>query len=114
MAQFIPIAGDIQEVKPKNGTKFGLQEAQTIIGGYLQLIPESDWGMSRFIRILCDEEGTLKKLQFNERATTILHTAMAEKLHVSVAQLPQLVGRRLRYLPRIVGPALVLDKAEKF
>lgn len=59
----------IEQVTPKNGRKFSLEEAQKIVGGYIQLfyIEETEE------MIVCNEEGKLHDLPFNELATTYAH-----------------------------------------
>ena len=71
MAQIIKSNGQTTEVTPKNGTDFSLEELQTIVGGWIEIVNLRDG------RLLClDEEGKLKGKDFNTRATYILQAAM--------------------------------------
>lgn len=58
--------GQEQEVSPKNGKKFTLQELQGFVGGYIEPIRLKDGRI-----MLVNEEGRLKKLQPNRKATNI-------------------------------------------
>ena len=54
----------VSEIKPRNGKKFGLDEAQALIGGYVEVIHLKDDNI-----ILIDEDGLYKNLQINFQAT---------------------------------------------
>jgi hypothetical protein len=71
MAQIIKTTGEVIEVAPKNGTDFSLEELQTIVGGWIEIVNLRDG------RLLClDEEGKLKGKERNYVATDIYHQAL--------------------------------------
>lgn len=63
MAKIYRTNGDVENVEPKNGTDFQLEELQDIVGGYIECLNLSDGRL-----LVCNEEGKLKDLDFNERA----------------------------------------------
>ena len=65
MAKVIFTNGVEQEVSPKNGTDFSLEEMQGIVGGYIEIMPLDKTGE---IMVL-NEEGKLMRLPLNEKAT---------------------------------------------
>jgi hypothetical protein len=69
MAQIIKTSGAVIETKPKNGTDFQLDELQSIVGGYIEVVSLRDGRL-----IVCDEEGKLKGKERNNKATDILHS----------------------------------------
>ena len=54
----------VKEVQPKNGVKITLEEAQALVGGYVELVRLDDNNI-----LLCDEEGLLKHKHINTLAT---------------------------------------------
>ena len=54
----------VKEVQPKNGEKISLEEAQDVVGGYVELVHLDDNNI-----LLCDEEGLLKHKHINTLAT---------------------------------------------
>jgi hypothetical protein len=54
---------NVEKVNPENGKKFTLQELQTFVGGYIELVPGA--------RPLayCNEDGRRKQLPFNALAS---------------------------------------------
>ena len=54
----------VKEVRPKNGVRVSLEEAQTLVEGYVELIHLDDDNI-----LLCDEEGFLKHKSINVLAT---------------------------------------------
>ena len=100
MARLIRPDGTEERVTPRKGNRWTLDELQHHIGGYIEQMP----GVPG-LRILFDEEGQLKGLPFNEVATDIVMTAVLAEA--------QRRGCGLRYHPRIVGNALVLDDGER-
>lgn len=67
MAQWIKANGEVMEVQPRNGKDFQLDELKQYIGGgYIEVIniPEGR-------QMVMDEEGKLKMLPKNEKATDI-------------------------------------------
>lgn len=69
MATIFTISKGIKRVAPKDGRKFSLEEAQKIVGGYIQLhfIEETNE------MIVCNEEGKLHDLLYNKPATIYAH-----------------------------------------
>lgn len=53
-----------KEVQPNNGVKISLEEAQALVGGYVELVHLDDDNI-----LLCDEEGLLKYKPINTLAT---------------------------------------------
>lgn len=73
MAQIIKSNGQVIEATPKNGTDFSLEELQTIVGGWIEIVNLRDG------RLLClDEEGKLKGKQRNHVATDIYRQAFPQ------------------------------------
>ena len=73
MAQIIKSNGQTTEVTPKNGTDFSLEELQTIVGGWIEIVNLRDG------RLLClDEEGKLKGKERNYVATDIYRQAFPQ------------------------------------
>lgn len=64
MAKLYKIGYPIREVKPKDGKKFTLQEAQSLVGGFVELVHLNGDRI-----LLCDEEGVLKRKPVNQMAT---------------------------------------------
>ena len=79
-----------QEVNPKNGTDFSLEELQGFVGGYVQILH-----MGRGELMVINEEGKLMNLPLNRDATSIAHWR----------------GRLLEG-DYIVGPALICHKSQ--
>lgn len=65
MATLIKSNGEESYVEPKNGHEFTLEELQGLVGGYIEMVPLSGQ------IIVCDEEGLLKGLPVNKRATIV-------------------------------------------
>lgn len=57
--------GSVTEIKPRNGTDFTLEEMQEVVGGYIEVVRSME--MDRIMVV--NEEGKLKKLPFNPKAT---------------------------------------------
>ena len=73
MAQIIKTTGEVIEVTPKNGTDFSLEELQSIVGGWIEIVNLRDG------RLLClDEEGKLKGKERNHVATDIYRQAFPQ------------------------------------
>lgn len=60
--------GEKQEVNPKNGTDFSLEELQGFVGGYVQILH-----MGRGELMVVNEEGKLKNLPRNRDATALAY-----------------------------------------
>lgn len=100
MAILIRPDGTENHVTPKRGNRWTLEELQEHVGGSIEQMP----GV-RGLRMLFDEEGQLKGLPFNAVATAIVMEAVLAEAERR--------GCGLRYHPRIVGNALVLEPGEK-
>lgn len=66
MARLIKAMGVEIEITPKNGKMFELEEAQKLVGGYIQIIP-----LDRENVMVMDEEGKFKHNIANAKATRI-------------------------------------------
>lgn len=67
MAVIIKVSGEKENIEPANGKLFTLEELQTAVNGYIQLIPISDNKL-----MVVDEEGLLKAdAQLNIEASRI-------------------------------------------
>jgi hypothetical protein len=109
MARWIKADGTEDVLTPRRRSgAFTLEELQTAVGGYIQLMP----GLPHLTMIV-NEDGNLVGLPVNQAATVLVHQHIAANLNVPVEMLPTLVGTALRYLPRIVGDVVVLDKGER-
>ena len=67
MAIWYKASGETQEVAPKNGKKFSLEELQGYVGGSIELVP--DIMGKRKELVFCNEEGKLLGLELNREAT---------------------------------------------
>lgn len=67
MAKIYRTNGDIEIIEPKNGTDYSLKELQTIVGGYIECLHLFTDGLL----LICNEEGKLMNLPYNERATDL-------------------------------------------
>ena len=67
MAKIYRTNGDVEIIEPKNGTDFQLEELSAIVGGYIECLNlTTDWSL-----LVCNEEGKLMNLPYNERATDL-------------------------------------------
>lgn len=82
-------AGAIRKVEPENGTDFSLGELQRIVGGYIQIVHLNDGRL-----LIVNEEGKLRNLKPNWRATMLCRKAIA------------------KWTDMIVGDALVCDSSQ--
>tara|TARA_R100001244_G_scaffold86809_2_gene66205 strand:- start:5736 stop:6086 length:351 start_codon:yes stop_codon:yes gene_type:complete len=62
---FIKSNGEEVQVNPSNGSNFDLEEMQTYVGGYIEIISMGNQ------TLVLNEEGKLKGLPINNRATQI-------------------------------------------
>lgn len=69
MAKIYRANGDVEIVEPKNGRDFQLEELQGIVGGYIECLNLNDGRL-----LVCNEEGKLKDLDLNVRATELVRT----------------------------------------
>jgi len=68
MASLIKVEGDIEEV-----TDMSLQSLQELVGGYIQIVPTNDGR-----QMVLNEEGKLKGLLINPRATHLTRGVVAD------------------------------------
>lgn len=64
MAKLYTVDYKESDVQPKDGEKFTLEEAQAIVGGYVELVRLDNDNI-----LLCDEEGFIKRKRINIKAT---------------------------------------------
>ena len=67
MATYINTSGFELDFSPNNGEKFTLEELQKLVDGYIERIAMPD-GQAMYV----NEEGKIKDLPYNIKATTIL------------------------------------------
>ncbi len=67
MAKFYNTNGSTEDVLPKNGKYFSLEELKKYVGGYIERI-----GMPNNCAMYVNEEGRLRNLPKNELPTSIL------------------------------------------
>lgn len=65
-AKVIKATGEEVAVTPKNGTDFSLEELQTIVGGYIEIVYDKDGNL-----IVLDSEGKFKDKGINAAATSL-------------------------------------------
>lgn len=68
MALIYRASGDVENVEPKNGTDFQLEELKSIVGGWIEIKFLSD---DKGRVMVLNEEGKLRNLPYNERATML-------------------------------------------
>lgn len=68
MALIYRASGDVENVEPKNGTDFQLEELKAIVGGWIEIKFLSD---DKGRVMVLNEEGKLRNLPYNERATML-------------------------------------------
>ena len=66
MAKIIKASGEFVAIEPKNGKNFSLEELQSIVGGYIEIVYLSDGSL-----MVVNEEGLLKELPYNLVASGI-------------------------------------------
>ena len=66
-AYLVKTDGTIHLQRPLNGKKFSLEEAQELVGGYVQLVK-----IRPALIAIMDEEGRIKRLPENPEASRIL------------------------------------------
>jgi len=67
MATIIKTNGTKQSVEPKDGKMFSLKELQSVVGGYIELVPLNDGKL-----MVVDEDGKMKaNTQLNIEASRI-------------------------------------------
>lgn len=81
MAKFIKASGEKIDITPCNKKMFELEEAQALVGGYIQIIHVGNDRVMVF-----DEEGKLKRKPVNQVAT------MIAKMHRAIFPTDFIVG----------------------
>lgn len=71
MAKLYKTNGEIVEVEPKNGSDFSLEELQSFVDGYIEIA-----FLNKERVIVINEEGKIKNLPYNEKATAEYNNAM--------------------------------------
>ena len=66
MATFLRTTGECEEIAPANGVHWTLEELQTLVGGYIEIVHTKS---GKFLVI--DEEGKLKHKPVNLAATLL-------------------------------------------
>ena len=66
MGTLITAEGEEKVVTPEHGEVFTLEELQTLVGGYIEVVPQ--WVHPDKV-YLCDEEGILKSKDINFSVT---------------------------------------------
>lgn len=74
MALIYRASGDVENVEPKNGTDFQLEELQAIVGGLIDCQMTNDGNDL----IIFNDEGKLLELPYNEKATEIYQERVYE------------------------------------
>ncbi len=69
MAEIIKADGQKQELQPANGTDFTLEEMQSIVGGYIELVE-----LNETDTMVLNEEGKLEGLPINIKATGLFRS----------------------------------------
>ena len=69
MAFVIFVDGDMEGVEPENGTSFHYKELQKLVGGLIEVVPQT---VDPHHVYLCDEEGLLKDKYRNRKVSELL------------------------------------------
>jgi len=82
MGQVIVIpANDAEEVRVREtDTQPGLQELQDIVNGYIEAVPHWEQHDGRPCVVYCNEEGKLRELPINMRATVAWYLALGSQV----------------------------------
>lgn len=81
MATLIKASGEKKDITPRNNKEFELEEAQALVGGYIQIIQVGHDKVMVF-----DEEGKLNGKPVNSMAT------MIAKMNMAIFQTDFIVG----------------------
>jgi len=68
MATIYKTDGTVEEIQPKNGKGFKLEELQEIVGGYIETIY-----LKNGMVMVVNEEGKINNLPLNKNATVYVH-----------------------------------------
>lgn len=71
-AILIKTDGSVSQFFPRNGRRFSLEEAQGLVGGYIQVIT-----LPANCILIVNEEGKLQGLPYNQSATAIAYGSYA-------------------------------------
>jgi len=93
MANLYRSNGVVEIVTPKNGKAWTLKELQDLVDGYVEFLP------SIKPKIVVNEDGLLRGLPYNEKAT---------QLYIQLCS-----SKELWYIPRLVGDIVALTPGEK-
>lgn len=66
MAKLYEVGCIVKEVQPKDGKKFTLNETQSLVGGWVEMVHLEGDNI-----LLCDEEGLLKEKPVNQEASVM-------------------------------------------
>lgn len=69
MALLIKSTGDVQNISPQSGKEFSLEEMQSAVGGYIEIL-DIGHAKDHFFMIV-NEEGKLRNLPINMTATAL-------------------------------------------
>ena len=69
MGRLVTAEGEESVVMPENGEVFTLKELQTLVGGWIDVVPQRVHPDKVY---LCDEEGILKSKDINFTVTEII------------------------------------------
>ncbi len=69
MGTLITAEGEEKVVTPEHGEVFTLEELQTLVGGFIEVVPQ--WVHPDKV-YLCDEEGLLKSKEINFSVTEVI------------------------------------------
>lgn len=98
MANLYKVDGTIEVVHPANGKHWTLKEMQDLVGGFIEFLP------SIRAKIVVNEEGLIKGLPVNEKATALYLNLLATK---------KKNAGPLWYKPELRGNVLALVPGEK-
>lgn len=73
MAKLYKTSGETLDVEPRNGTDFQYDELNSFVGGLIEII----WLNNEDLMVV-NEEGKLKDLPFNEKATELYGSIFGE------------------------------------
>lgn len=75
LALYFKTDGTIIDIKPKNGSKFLLQELQELVGGYIEIIPlfEGEEEEARGFIIVSEEESSRSLLNKFNTLSVLFH-----------------------------------------
>jgi hypothetical protein len=79
-ATFIPVDGKIRKVTPANGKTFNVQELQSFVGGYIEIIPTAAKVSAMMV---INERGKLEKLPVNVIASSVWSEVVGEADYIA-------------------------------